>query len=253
MEDSKMDLSTKACSLRKKLGEDCDSPIDIFNLVQKIENLTLVFKLLGKNISGVCYKGQNSSVIAINSEMSIGRQKFSLAHELYHLYFDDSTTKSVSFNPIGSDDEIEKKADQFASYFLIPQSSLYDMIVDIKAKENKKDLSIEDVIKIGQYYGVSHMAVLYRLLNDNFLQKEQVKQMQVPVIETARKLGYDTALYRPSGDNKKQTTFGHYIKSSEKLLEIERISNSKYDELLLDAFREDIVYGLDGEEDFSFD
>lgn len=38
-----MDLSNKAPNLRKKLGADGESPIDIFKLVQKIENLTLVF------------------------------------------------------------------------------------------------------------------------------------------------------------------------------------------------------------------
>ncbi|VOJ12644.1 zinc metallopeptidase [Streptococcus pneumoniae] len=52
-----MDLSNKAPNLRKKLGADGESPIDIFKLVQKIENLTLVFYGLGKNIIGVCYKG----------------------------------------------------------------------------------------------------------------------------------------------------------------------------------------------------
>lgn len=50
----KMYLSNKASNLRKKLGEDGESPIDIFKLVPKIENLTLVFYPLGTNISGVC-------------------------------------------------------------------------------------------------------------------------------------------------------------------------------------------------------
>ena len=100
----KMDLSNKALNLRKKLGIDSESPIDIFKLVQKIENLTLVFYELGKNISGVCYKGTNSSLITINSEMSLGRQRFSLAHELYHLYYDDVKNSSVSTIFIGEGD-----------------------------------------------------------------------------------------------------------------------------------------------------
>ncbi|VRO52933.1 zinc metallopeptidase [Streptococcus pneumoniae] len=64
-----MDLSNKASNLRKKLGADGESPIDIFKLVQKIEN----FYGLGKNISGVCYKGTQFSLIAVNSEMPLGR------------------------------------------------------------------------------------------------------------------------------------------------------------------------------------
>lgn len=68
-----MDLSNKVSNLRKKLGADGEAPIDIFKLVQKIENLTLVFYGLGKNISGVCYKGTQFSLIAVNSDMSLGR------------------------------------------------------------------------------------------------------------------------------------------------------------------------------------
>ena len=121
----KMDLSNKASNLRKKLGADGEAPIDIFKLVQKIENLTLVFYGLGKNISGVCYKGTQSSLIVINSDMSLGRQRFSLAHELYHLYYDEVKKSSVSLILIGEGDETERKADQFASYFLISSASRY--------------------------------------------------------------------------------------------------------------------------------
>lgn len=245
----KMDLNNKALNLRKRLGEDGELPIDIFKLVQKIENLTLVFYPLGKNISGVCYKGEKSNVIAINSNMSVGRQRFSLAHELYHLYFDKSHVNKVSPIIIGSGDDNEKKADQFASYFLIPSSSLYDMIKDIKENENKKTLNIEDIIRIEQYYGVSHKAIIYRLLNEG----ESIEDKEVGIIETAAKLGYDTTLYLPSSDNKKSKVFGRYITSAEKLLEKGRISQGKYEGLLLDAFRDDIVYGIDGEEEIPLD
>lgn len=247
----KMDLSNKASNLRKKLGEDALSPIDIFKSVQAIDKLTLVFYSLGKNISGVCYKGKASHVIAINAEMSVGRQRFSLAHELYHLYFDEENKNTISLITIGKGDESERKADQFASYFLIPSSSLYEMVEAIKAKESKRQLSVEDVIKLEQYYGVSHKAMLYRLVNDGYLQQEQGKAMETGVIELAAKLGYDTALYRPSAT--KDTTLGYYITASEKLLEMERISQGKYEELLLDAFREDIVYGVGGEEEMPLD
>ena len=86
----KIDLSNKAYRVRKLLGADGQSPVDLFKLVQSIEDLTLVFYPLGQNISGVCYKGPSSRVIAVNSRMSLGRQRFSLAHELYHLYFDEA-------------------------------------------------------------------------------------------------------------------------------------------------------------------
>ena len=74
----KADLMTKAIQYRKELGEDSNSPIDIFSLAQNIERLTLVHYPMGDSISGMCIKGKNgNSVIAINSAMSLGRQRFS--------------------------------------------------------------------------------------------------------------------------------------------------------------------------------
>ncbi|HCS73471.1 MAG TPA: toxin-antitoxin system, toxin component, partial [Clostridiales bacterium] len=85
----KMDLWKKALSLRKELGEDTTSPIDIFALAYTIEKLSIVYYPMGNNISGVCIRGTGNNVVAINSTMTLGRQHFSMAHELYHLYFDD--------------------------------------------------------------------------------------------------------------------------------------------------------------------
>ena len=244
----KMDLSSKATWLRKQLGEDEASPIDIFSLTQSIERLTLIFYPAGERISGICYKGKSSNAIIINSDMSIGRQKFSLAHELYHLYFDEKLGTTVSMKSIGEGDENEKKADQFASYFLIPQASLYAIIQDYKNKFNCNTLSIEEVIRLEQYFGVSHKAMLFRLYEEKGITKSQFDEMQENIVSRAARLGYDTSLYKPSEENKKMKVLGHYITQVEKLLERDIISNGKYEELLLDAFRDDIVYGneIDG-------
>lgn len=72
--------------------------------------------------------------------------------------------------------------------------------------------------------------------------------MEVGITETAAKLGFDTTLYRSSPEGKKAIVLGCYITSTGKLLEKEMISQGKYEGLLLDAFRDDIVYGIDGEE-----
>lgn len=249
----KTKFSNEASSIRKKLGEDESSPIDIFNLALTIDNLTLIFYSLERTISGVCYKGDKSNLIIINSDMSIGRQRFSLAHEFFYLFCDHSKVSSVSLIQIGNGDETEKKADQFASYFLIPQFSLYEKIKDIKMRKGKMDLSIEDVIALEQYFGVSHKAMLYRLVDDKYIDWDQFKTMESGVIEIAAKLGYDTAIYYPSAENKKNMVLGHYVVSAERLLSEELISQGKYEELLLDAFRDDLVYGIEEERNLPLD
>ncbi len=239
----KMDLSNKANFLRKELGQDAVSPIDIFSIVQTIEKLTLIFYPMGIQISGICYKGEDSNVIIVNSDMSLGRQRFSLAHELYHLYFDKDMTSTLSMTSIGKGGKNEKKADQFASYFLIPQLSLYSLI----KKRNKANLSIEDIIGLEQYFGVSHKAMLFRLYDEKIISQNDFENMQNGIIMTAAKLGYDTSLYKASREEEKIKVLGHYIKQAEELLKNEIISEGKYEELLLEAFRDDIVYELDSD------
>lgn len=242
----KMELSNKVSIIRKELGEDDSSPIDIFTLAQTIERLTLVFYPLGKNISGACFKNQCSSIIVINSDMSLGRQRYSLAHELYHLFFDEKMSSTICSSRIGGDTENERKADQFASYFLMPSLALYENIRKCKQRSQGR-LTLSEIIRLEQYFGVSHQAMLIRLQEENELSAAEAASMQMGIIALATRMGFDTALYKPSQENKRMRVFGHYIYQADKLLQEEIISNAKYEELLLDAFRDDIVFGEETE------
>lgn len=238
----KMELSNKASFIRKTLGEDELSPIDIFSLAQSIKALSLVFYPLGKNISGACFISEHSSIIAINSDMSIGRQRFSLAHELYHLYFDKKLSTTICSSKIGGGNENEKKADQFASYLLMPPAALYEALQKYKASSSKS-LSVYEIIRLEQYFGVSHQSMIIRLLEEKEISFLEAASMQSGIIALAAKFGFDASLYKSSSDDKKMKVFGHYIVQTEKLLQAGIISNGKYEELLLEAFRDDIVFG----------
>ena len=241
----KLDLSTKAQELRESLGEDANSPVDIFSLISQIEGLTLVFYPLGKNISGMCVKDKDIKLIAINSKMSYGRQRFSLAHELYHLYYDDASGFNVCSRILDPKSENEKCADQFASYFLAPYKSLKAAI----NKVNKKgSLSMQNVIALEQYFGMSHLAMLWRLVSEGYLSQEKLDDYNYGVISAARTLGYDDKLYNPTPIEFQSRTYGHYLKQVEELRQKELVSSGKIDELLLDAFRDDIAFGLDDDQ-----
>ena len=69
--------------------------------------------------------------------------------------------------------------------------------------------------------------------------------MRNNVISNALALGYDDTLYRPLPEGMDRKTYGRYIKRAEELLQRGLISAGKYEELLLEAFRADLVYGLD--------
>ncbi len=231
-----IDISNKALDLRNRLGEDSFSPIDIFSLVQNLEEVTLIKYPLGKNISGYCKKYKHTNVIVINSSMTLGRQRFSLAHELYHLFYDTEMTSFVCSN-FNNKAPNEQKADLFASYLLMPQTALSRLSIS-------KPVKIGDIVRIEQFYHVSRMAVLYRLLNENIINNTELESFSKNVRRSAKLLGYDDALYKPSPESEQHYVYGKYIVSAEKLLADNKISNGKYEEYLLSAYRDDIVYGF---------
>jgi hypothetical protein len=67
------------------------------------------------------------------------------------------------------------------------------------------------------------------------------------------KLGFDAKLYLPTSEEKHYNTLGQYIKFAEELKDKSLVSNGKYEELLLDAFRSDIVFGLNDEGEEYYD
>ncbi len=237
-------LMTQAAMLRRQLDEDSSSPVDIFALAQRIEGLTIVYYPMGDNLSGMCIRGQdNNNIIAINSSMTLGRQRFSLAHEFYHLFYDDNMV-SVCAKKIGDGKDIEKAADMFASYFLMPDAALIAMAQRLAEKAGNHYISINDVIRIEQYFGVSHQAAVYRLIHTPYLDQRDADDMLTePVRRRAEALGYSADLYLPSPESRKYMTYGNYINQAEQVISKGLVSVGKYEELLLAAFRSDLVYG----------
>ena len=242
----KMDLWKKAVGLRKQLGRDASSPVDILELVianiERSKHFTMVLYPMGDRLSGMCVKGDSCTVIAINSAMSVGRQRFSMAHELFHVYFDNSLSTAICSRKIGVGSDIEREADQFASYFLMPPDALTGEIGQIKQKADDR-LTVGNVVKLEQHFGVSRQAILFRLVEEKELTSQEAEPMRHDVINSARNLGYDDFLYKPLPLEKQHMTYGYYVQQAEESLKEGLISNGKYEELLLEAFRSDLVYG----------
>lgn len=248
----KIQINQDAIALRRRLGEDDGSPVDVFSLMTSIRELTVVFHPMSDNISGMTVKDNDVRLIAVNSEMSVGRQRFTAAHELCHLFFHNQFQTIVCSKDLsGNRDVLEREADQFASYFLAPYGALRRFIQDEPGRVGKK-LTIEDVIRIEQFFGMSHQATLIRLKSEGLITQAEAEAFGTNVILIARKLGFSTELYLPTPIEKKYRTTGSYLRLADELREKERISSGKYEELLLDAFRADIVYG-DGLSEEAYD
>ena len=76
-----------------------------------------------------------------------------------------------------------------------------------------------------------------------------MKDYSFGVMSMARYLGYDDKLYKPTPPEFQKRTYGYYLKQVEQLRQNNLVSSGKIDELLLDAFRDDIAFGLDDDQE----
>ncbi len=243
------ELISRASRLRRDLHEDATSPIDIFALTLAIEGISLFLYPLGDGISGMCIKSDDTAVIAINSAMSKGRKRFSLAHELYHYKYGKAGETAICSSSLSASDNdgVERDADRFASYLLLPPGAYEDRMEAAKAKNGQVKLA--DLIRVEQRYGISHQAMLWRLTADGIITPAENLALKDGVMQEARRLGYDTTLYRMvSEEHAERKVLGHYVQMADNLLKQSRISNGKYEELMLAGCRSDIVYGDEEDE-----
>lgn len=249
------ELSYQANELRQRFGEDLSSPIDVFAILQSQERLTLVFYPLSQRISGLCVCTRSGDqLVGINSAQTLGRQRFTAAHELYHMFVQDEITTVVCGNEIGvGRDEEEKNADAFASYILAPNDALRSYIEKNLLKGSRRPLTVEDVVRIEQHFRMSRQATLYRMVGDGFITLDYANTLKDNIIASARKFGFSEDLYIRTPGNRQYYTTGSYIELAERLKDHGLISNGKYEELLLDAYRADIVYNMDAEGQETYD
>ena len=224
-------------TLRHEWGIESFASANIRSLVyNNIQNLTVLWFPMKKNISGCCFKTNDDKVIFINTNHTLGRQNFTLAHEIYHLLYEDVDDFIVC--GVNNNSQSEKNADNFASTLLMPDSALYWF----KSKNQIENWSLEDIIKCEQYYQVSHHTMLIRLKNLNWINKNQFDKFKSNIIREADKLGYDTNLYKTSPENQKYSSIGELIRLTEKAYDNKKITGGKRREILLKSFRNDILY-----------
>jgi len=153
---NKYEIISQVDKTRKLLGLS-DEPVDKRTLIRRLENnnFYLFYDELGReSISGTAFKKNNLKFIVINSSQTIGRQNFTLGHELGHLVLHQ---KQI-FDMEEENKKIEKEADTFAANFLIPELTVKKFIGD------RKKISKFDILMVSQNFRVSYKAALYRLL-----------------------------------------------------------------------------------------
>jgi Zn-dependent peptidase ImmA (M78 family) len=227
-------LEKEATIFRTSQGLDNKDPIRLKSLLQKA-NVISLFTPLSTNFSGMALKAYTKDskevrFILINSNQSLGKQHFTICHELYHLFIQKDFTSQVCSTGLYKKDDInEYNADVFASYLLLPTEGLLENIPNDEI--TKRKISLKTILFIENFYSCSRRALLYRLKILKLINGEEYDIFTKNIIKGALENGYGTELYE-KGNQK--VVIGDYGTLARSFFDKEKISETHYYSLLTD-------------------
>lgn len=222
-------IKQKTSSFRQQNGISNDEPIRLISLLQKLNVITL-FRPLKENISGISLKIKDYRFMVVNSDNTLGKQHFTICHELYHLFIQEVFEYMICNTGLfDKKNKIEYIADLFAANLLLPEEGIIKLIPENELKKN--NITLSTIIKTEQYYSSSRKSLLIRLDNLGLINYDKYEKYNNNIILSALRTGYDTALYKKANANK---VIGDYGQRARKLYETEKISETHYISLLRD-------------------
>ncbi len=142
--------------LKDKRGK-ISFPINPFELL-KANNAIVTYSDFDK-LEGLLLYDEKNSIVSININRPITRQRFTAAHELGHILLHSNIKGNNFLCPIGGvKSDIEKEADSFASYLLMPTKEL-ERQIDFYQDSNGK-VGLDECLLIAEYFGVSFESCL---------------------------------------------------------------------------------------------
>lgn len=228
----KLNLETAeilAAKMRSELLRVSDSePLNMKTVLRQLNVMTL-YRPLSDSLFGLSLltPDKQHCFMLVNSNSRRGRQHFTIAHELFHLYYDENP--KAHFSGLSVDSEpTERSANLFASALLMPKDGLLQNLPseDIVSKS----VSLDTLLRIEHLYGVSHQTMVLRLKELHIVSAALAEELlSVSIVQEAILRGYDTSLYSKGNEG---LVIGDFGSKARKLFDEERISEGHYLELL---------------------
>jgi Zn-dependent peptidase ImmA (M78 family) len=121
------------------------------------------------DVSGMLYRGDDHTLIGVNSRHAKTRQRFTIAHEIGHLDMHKGTPMFIDrFVRVnwrdGASNQEEAEANSFAAELLMPRKIVEREVV--RALSKKRNVSPQDLaVTLAKSFDVSAEAMQYRLAN----------------------------------------------------------------------------------------
>jgi len=162
------DPEMAAMMIRDEWGLGNQSISNVISLLEKYG--VRVFALDEKTtaVDAFSFWKNGTPYVFLNTQKSGERSRFDAAHELAHLI--------LHRNEIPQGKDIEKEADRFASFFLMPRETILPL--------SGRFLTVQDILKLKRGWKVSAMALIVQMKNVGVLSEWQYKSL---IIEASKR------------------------------------------------------------------
>lgn len=201
---------------------------------------------LGVDGSAAATVGPFGPAILMNSSEAPWRRNYNFAHEVFHLVTWESSNPAILKADQALFDKVERFANVFASYLLLPGDAITNAI---NRRLRKATISYTDLIEIAREFAVSTEALVYRLRTLNHLNKKTVDQvLQDPKFRELDRATMPDSWWNPQEMPERFVRLAFIAYKKEK---ITRSRLSQYlNKSLLDLNDFLLFYGLDEKEDY---
>ena len=194
---------------------------DIFDILS--ETAFLIRKPLDTDeLSGFSTYFEEQFIVYLNSNFTLGHERYTGAHELYHLIYNADILRKEK---ILLDDQKHKaedaKADVFASEFLMPEDYVKEVFYKI-VNVDKDSVLPRHIIRMHNYYKVSYKAMLKRLIQLNLCSIDKYEELvdicslgnTEQLQSLTRQEGYSIDLITPSKETYVPKEYIEFIKTN---------------------------------------
>jgi len=214
------DAEIMAQRFRLDVGMGMAEPVNVVTLLRGLRVIAM-YRPLSENSYGISIKSGSGKFMLVNSNLSLGRQHITVAHELYHLFFDTNHRPHI-YN--GSGTGVEKEANTFASALLMPKAGILQELRDEDIKS--RSVAVASVIRLEQLFSVPRASLLHRLKDIGIIDAKALKKLSTfGDKDSARAYGYDTSLYESGNAG---LVLGDFGEKAKVLFDKGKISEGRY-------------------------
>ncbi|MBX3196460.1 MAG: ImmA/IrrE family metallo-endopeptidase [Microbacteriaceae bacterium] len=129
----------------------------LMRVIEEAYSLNLAVVELSDDVDGMSTVEDDLRIIIVGRTDRTGRQRFTIAHELAHVIFDDARGRVIEEQMFRGKSNKESRADVFAAAFLMPRREILDVLAGRRAADAFYELVWE--------FRVSPVSMAWRLLN----------------------------------------------------------------------------------------